>query len=71
MPINCTHRRCIGPVACPMPPGHPDAVGVWRWVICENCGAIKQWDYRDFPVDHTTDERLDHIVWRIPDAYRT
>lgn len=38
---QCNHRRCIGPVACPV--NTQAGIGVWRWLFCERCHAIKEW----------------------------
>jgi len=52
---DCNHFRKIGPVAVVL--SNNKSIGVWRWLFCERCHAIKQW---------MDGENPDKIEWKFP-----
>ena len=44
---TCPHSHVMGPLACVVGPGQK--IGVWRWVVCEGCGAYKRWNAEEKP----------------------
>lgn len=59
----CEHVNCLGPLNCDN--------GDWRWVVCEDCGAIKRWLYQEKPYNYSNQAKDDtEIPWVVPKRLR-